>query len=210
MVMQRIGIVGLFMMVVVALAGCSAASRVPGATVVYTRVMTDQDGKLTPFRALRVADRVAFVTKGIDESTNYAAAKLDFELPTFVIVFNALPGPTITHTKDLSKAIPLLARELCGDNPINNIQRELDWETGERNVYVECKAPSGRSDDLDEEAAAAEKEEENAEDAAALRWSKVDPDYRLRFRVIYDRNGDPSDSYVTISPDGTREVNKPY
>lgn len=203
--MHRIGTVGLFMMVILALAGCSAASRVPGATVVYTRVMTDQDGELTPFRALRVADPDLFVSQGIDESTNYAAAKLDFALPTFVIVFSALPGPTITHTRDLSKAIPLLARELCGDNPISSIERELDWETGERNVYVECKIPSGLSDDVDDEAA-----DEDEENVAALRWSKVDPDYTLRFRVIYDRNGDPSDSFVTISPDGTREVNKPY
>ena len=69
-----------------------------------------------------------FVSQGIDESTNYAAAKLDFAFPTFVIVFSALPGPTITH-RDLS-VIPLLARELCGDNPISSIERELDWETG--------------------------------------------------------------------------------
>ena len=72
--MHRIGTIGLFMMVILALAGCSAASRVPGATVVYTRVMTDQDGELTPFRALRVADPDLFVSQGIDESTNYAAA----------------------------------------------------------------------------------------------------------------------------------------
>ena len=49
------GTIGLFMMVSIAPAGCSAA-RAPGATVVYTRVATDQDGELTPFRALRVAD----------------------------------------------------------------------------------------------------------------------------------------------------------
>ena len=62
--MHRIGTVGLFMMIIVALACCSAASRVPGATVVYTRVMTDQDGELTPFRALRVADPDLFVSQG--------------------------------------------------------------------------------------------------------------------------------------------------
>jgi hypothetical protein len=43
-----------------------------------------------------------------------------------------------------------------------------------------------------------------------LRAARIDPDYALRYRVIYDRNGDPSDTFVTLSPDGSRDVNKPY
>jgi len=203
---KGIGIVSFFMMITLTLAGCGATSDVPGAAVVYTRVMTDQDGELTPFRALRIADPDRFLRMGIDESTNYAAAKMDFVLPTFVIVFSPLPGPTITHTKDLSKAIPLLARELCGDNPISGIERELDWDTGERNIYVECRALFGRSYDLDENG----EEDQDAGEGNELRAARIDPDYALRYRVIYDRNGDPSDTFVTLSPDGSRDVNKPY
>lgn len=197
--MQGLRAAILLMMLTLGLAGCGATSSVPGAVLVYTRVMTDREGELIPFRAHRVSDPDLFLEAGSDAATNYAAVELDYVLPTFMITFTPLPGPTIRHTKDLSKALPLLARELCGDNPVSGIERELDWETGERNIYVECQALFGESYDLDADS-----------EPPTVRGTEIDPNYSLEYRVIFDRNGDPPETIVTLSPDGTREVNKPY
>ena len=43
-----------------------------------------------------------------------------------------------------------------------------------------------------------------------VRGTEIDPDYSLEYRVIFDRNGDLPETIVTLSPDGSREVNKPY
>jgi len=175
--------------------GCAATSPYAGANLLYSRVMTDSDGKQTPVRGYMVTNPPAFIDKHVDREENYAAADLDFIMPTFLLTFNALPGQSIAHTRDMSKAIPLLAREMCGDNPISLIERELDWDSGERKIYIECQAVFAKKYDLDDDG-----------EVSVVRASKVDEDYVLRYRVVFDSNGDSVNARIAVSPDGSRKV----
>ena len=183
------------------LSGCAAISNLPGAILIYTREMTDLEGQDTVVRGYLIADPDLFETENIDESVNYAAAKLDYATPTYLLVFQSLPGPSISHTSYLSLALPLLAQELCGERPVTKADRELDWGTGNRNIYVECQPlPAGQDiASADVSAAAAPPSEDRAR--AVL---TPDPDYILRYRVIYDANGDTPNASVSILPSGQR------
>ena len=177
------------------LAGCAAVSTVPGATLIYSRMLTDSEGRKTAFTAHDISNPDHFAQFGIDVDENYAAAGLGFVLPTYMIVFKPLPGKSIKHTKDLSKVVPLLARELCDENAVGSIQRELNWETSERNIYIECQALFGLNYDLGGE---------NSESATPA--AEVDPQYVMEYRVIFDTNQDPINATVRVLADGTRTV----
>ena len=183
------------MCVAIWLAGCTAVSTVPGATLLYTRILTDSEGKKTAFRAHDISNPDQFSQFGIDPEENYAAAGLEFVLPTYMIIFNPLPGKSIRHTKDLSKVVPLLARELCGENDVGSVQRELNWETSERNVYIECQALFGLNYNLG-----------GTSSASRPSGTKVDPEYVMEYRVIFDANQDPMNATVKVFPDGKRTV----
>ncbi|MGB1156109.1 MAG: hypothetical protein ACPG42_04770 [Alphaproteobacteria bacterium] len=177
------------------LVGCAATTPYHGTTILYSRIMTDAEGYKTPFRAYAITNGRMYVGENVDRDQNYAAAKLDFSMPTFLLTFQSLPGKSISHTTELSKALPLLARELCRERPVNAIERELDWDTGERKVYVECQGLFGESYDLGGDGS-----------STVIRSAQVDETYELRYRVVFDRNGDPVDARVTVRPDGTRSV----
>lgn len=190
-VLSAIGLAAIDMIMV----GCAVTTPYHGTAVLYSRVMTDAEGYKTPFRAYAVTNGRMFVGENVDRDLNYAAAKLDFSMPTFLLTFQALPGKSISHTSELSKALPLLARELCRDKPVNAIERELDWDTGERRIYVECQALFSENYDLNEETT-----------GGVIRAARIDETYELRYKVVFDRNGDPVDARVTLRPDGTRLV----
>ncbi len=175
------------------LLACAASSPYYGADLVYARVMLDSDGKQTPVRAYFLRDAHAFERNYVDPDVNYAAAKLDFIHPTYMIVFNALPGASISHTRDLSKAAPLLGRELCQTGSVGQITKEMDWNTGERKVYVECESLSARYD-LNQDG-----------ELASARASTIDETYVLNYRVVMDTNGDEAGTKIAIYPDGRRE-----
>ena len=172
---------------------CGASSPYFGADLIYARVMTDSEGKQTPVRAYFLRDANAFERNYVDPDVNYAAAKLDFIHPTYMIVFNALPGGSISHTRDLSKAAPLLGRELCKTASVGQITKEMDWNTGERKVYVECEGLTARYD-LNEDG-----------ELTSTRASTIDDSYILNYRVIMDTNGDEPGSVIAMHPDGRRE-----
>lgn len=187
--------------------GCQAVSNLPGATLIYVREMTDLEGQETLFRAYNIANAPLYEAENVEASVNYAAAKFNFESPTYLIVFKSLSGISISHTSDLSLALPLLARELCGDRPVLRTERELDWGSGNRNIYVECQTlPIGQDvASSDSTAVVTSMEGEGVSKSVAL----PDPDYVLNYQVIYDMNGDEPNARVSISPNGTRSVEAP-
>lgn len=187
---------------VILVSGCAAVSNLKGATLIYSREMTDREGKDTVFRAYRIADPTLFEAEHINETVNYAGANLEFERPTYLLVFQSLPGPSISHTADLSLALPLLTRELCGDRPVVKAERELDWGSGNRKIYVECEPLAAGQEVASRDTAAVGSVPSAGSGSAAV----PDPDYVLNYRVLYDFNGDAPNARVSILPDGTRIV----
>ena len=182
--------------------GCQAVSNLPGATLIYVREMTDLEGQETLFRAYNIANPSLYEAENVEASVNYAAAKFNFESPTYLIVFKSLSGVSISHTSDLSLALPLLSRELCGDRPVLRTERELDWGSGNRNIYVECQTLPTGQDVASSDSSAVIRPGEGGSRSAIL----PDPDYVLNYRVIYDMNGDEPNARVSILPNGTRRV----